>query len=261
MTAREGRFRTAAAHYLAGRAGYAALLFTRIADRLRLDRSGTMLDLGCGPAQIAIALAPHMGRTIAMDPEPAMLREAKAAIEAAGALVELVAGGSELLGQLAPPLRLVTMGRSFHWMDRVATLAALDRLLEPGGAIALLRTSQPVLPDNAWRPAFAEALAPFEATDAAAAPHRQPGWIPHEAVLLDSAFPALERIAVIERREVPVDALVHRAFSQSRSAPARLGAALPRAEAALRAALAPFAPDGHVHEVVESEALLALRHA
>ena len=58
-----------------------------------------------------------------------------------------------------------------------------------------------------------------------------------------------------------LDRLVRRAFSQSRSAPAKLGDALPRAEAALRTALAPFVHDGVIREVVESEALLAFRPA
>lgn len=261
MSAQQGRFATAAEHYTAGRVPYAPALFARLAERLRLDGTGTLLDLGCGPAQIAIALAPRMGRTIAMDPEPAMLDQARAAIEAAGAAVELVAGSSAALDRVPAPLRLVTMGRSFHWMDRPATLAALDRLVAPDGAIVLIQTHHLPLPDNAWRAAFAAALAPFEETDTAATPHRQPGWVRHEGVLLDSQFSRLERIGVIERRETTVDRLVRRAFSQSRSAPAKLGDALPRAEAALRTALAPFVHDGVIREVVESEALLAFRPA
>lgn len=261
MNAREGRFATAAPHYLAGRPAYAPRLFERLAARLGLDGSGTLLDLGCGPAQIALALAPHMGRTIAMDPEPAMLEIARAAIDARGAAIELVAGSAAELGTIAGPLRLVTIGRAFHWMDRAATLATLDRLLEPHAAIAFLATRQPSLPDNAWAAPFADALAPFGGSAPSSAPHRQPGWIPHEAVLLDSPFPCLERLAVIERRATPAEALVRRAFSRSSTAPARLGPDLPRAEAALRAALAPFAINGAVREVVESEALLAFRPA
>lgn len=261
MTAREGRFATAAPHYLAGRPPYAPRLFTLMAGRLGLDGSGTLLDLGCGPAPIAIALAPHMGRTIAMDPELAMLAAARAAIAAAAAAVELVAGSSAELDAQQAPLRLVTMGRSFQWMDRPATLAALDRLVVPGGALALLTTRQLPLADHAWQEAFEAALAPFADQDSAGLPHRQPGWLPHEAVLLDSPFARLERIGVIERRTTTLDRLVERAFSQSRTAPAVLGARQPLAEAALRRALAPFVRDGALCEVVESEALLAFREA
>ncbi len=55
-----------------------------------------------------------------------------------------------------------------------------------------------------------------------------PGWLSHEAVLLDSPFSDLERISVIDRRRTPPEDFVDRALSMSRTSPGRLGA---RAEA------------------------------
>lgn len=94
---------------------------------------------------------------------------------------------------------------------------------------------------------------------AALSPNR-PGWIRHEAVLLDSPFAVLERFAAIERRSVPAATLVDRVLSRSTSSPARIGAAAAEALAAeLREFVTGIATDGRVTEVVETSALVARR--
>jgi hypothetical protein len=107
---------------------------------------------------------------------------------------------------------------------------------------------------------YRRVLERFAEVDGALARVRAPDWLRHEGVLLRSPFAVLERVAVIERRRTPVERLVDRALSRSSTSPARLGAeraALLAEE--IRAALAPFAVDGAVAEVVELEALLARR--
>ena len=47
-------------------------------------------------------------------------------------------GGSYDLTPDMGPFRLVTIGRAFHWMDRAATLAMLDRIVAPAAAVALV---------------------------------------------------------------------------------------------------------------------------
>ena len=48
------------------------------------------------------------------------------------------------------PFRLVTIGRAFHWMDRAATLAMLDRIVAPGGGVALFHDAHPPVAENGW---------------------------------------------------------------------------------------------------------------
>ena len=49
------------------------------------------------------------------------------------------------------PYRLVTIGRAFHWMDRAATLAMLDRIVGPGGAVASFTMPIPMWSEeNRW---------------------------------------------------------------------------------------------------------------
>ena len=252
------RFRSAAAHYLTGRPPYAALLIRRVAALTGLTEQHGVLDLGCGPGVLARAFAPLADHVLAMDPEPEMLRiagEYCAGIDR----IRLVAGGS---GDLAPSLgrfRLVVMGRSFHWMDRAETLARLDALIEPGGAVVHFHTHHAEVPANAWTEAF-RALRRRHAGDRPDRP-QAPGeaWLPHEAFLLASAFRQLEAHTVYESREFAAEALVDRMLSMSSSSPERLGAGAAALQAELRALIAEIAPTGRLTEVIASTALIARR--
>jgi|SRR5580704_8619948 ubiquinone/menaquinone biosynthesis C-methylase UbiE len=246
------RFRSAAAEYLAGRPVYAPRLFERIALLCGLDRTSRVVDLGCGPGQIAIALAPFAGHVVGIDPEPGMLEQATAAAPE----LEWIVGSSYDLAALADrlgTLRLVTMGRSFHWMDRPATLAQLDRMISPDGAIALLADDHPDVPANAWHAPFKAVTDRVGAADPAKAMRKQ-HWLSHEAVLLASPFRVLESIAVIDERRIAVEHLVMRTRTMS-----SVAAHAHDFADELRAVLAPFATDGMVTEVIASKALIARR--
>ena len=125
------RFETAAKHYLAGRPAYAPLLIKRVAALLGLRRTHRVLDLGCGPGQLALAFAPLVKQVTGMDPEPEMLRVAAANAREAGIDLKLVQGSSYDLAPVLGRFRLVSIGRAFHWMDRADTLKRLDELIEP----------------------------------------------------------------------------------------------------------------------------------
>jgi ubiquinone/menaquinone biosynthesis C-methylase UbiE len=242
-----------------GRLAYPERLIERVVSLTGLSGEDAVLDLGCGPGFLAVAFARYAGRVFGMDPEPEML---EAAAEYVGEeKVEFRLGSSYDLEKLTGTFRVVTMGRSFHWMDRAATLEALDRIVMPGGAVALFRDSHLEVPQNRWREEFRAILEPFLSKDPGHSVHgrRGPGWIPHEAVLLESAFNQLERHSVIQRLETPVERLIDRALSMSSTSPERLGAEMEAVTARLREVLNGYAVDGVIVEVVESEALVAFR--
>jgi len=86
-------------------------------------------------------------------------------------------------------------------------------------------------------------------------PHeRDPNWIRHEAILLDSPFARLESFGVIERRALDVETLVQRALSMGSTSPSHLGEKMAAMVAEIRAALADVR-----EEVVETSALVAWR--
>jgi SAM-dependent methyltransferase len=268
------RFRSAAPHYLAGRTPYAPRLIARVAAQTGLSarglsapglsgapaRGGRVLDLGCGPGQLAMAFAPFAAEVLAVDPEPEMLRVARAA--AGNAPIRFVQGSSYDLGPAFGRFRLAVMGRSFHWMDREDTLRRLDALVEPGGAVVLFGDAHPDLPDNAWRGPWREVLDRYR-TGSRTGPTKpsRPGadWVRHEAVLLDSAFRRLDVVAAIDRRHVPVATLIERALSRSSHTPDRLGERVEALSDEVVRALEPFAAGGMITEVVETYALIATR--
>ena len=250
------RFRTAAAHYPAGRPGYAPRLIRRVVEFCKLGTADRVLDLGCGPGQLANAFAPFAGAVVGIDPEPEMLRLAALDVPAN---VRFLEGSSYGLGPHLGMFQLVTMGRSFHWMDRGDTLQRLEGMIEPGGAVALFGDKHPELPENAWRQAFQDLVGRYAADDLNRHQRHEPGRASHIAVLLDSAFCELEEISVIERRELPAAALIERALSMSSTSQARIGDRVDALVAEIEALTAQLAPAGRLVEVVASTALIARR--
>ncbi len=256
---RKHRFREAAPHYLSGRPAYAPMLIRRLAGLVGLGPQSRVMDLGCGPGQLAMALAPLAGDVVAIDPEPDMLRIAREGAAAAGLKVHFVEGSSDDVGPALGPFDLVVIGRAFHWMDRPRTLQQLDRLIRPDGAVALLHTRIPKLPENAWSAAFDSLIDRYSAADEARRQRKSATWIPHESILLRSAFSRIEKIAVVERRRTALQALIDRALSLSSTSAAGSEDRPTGIAGEMRSALAPFADADTIFEVVESEAVVAWR--
>ena len=251
------RFRSAAAHYLKGRPDYALALIQDAAMLCGLDGTGQLLDLGCGPGQLAAAFRPFVAGALGMDPEPEMLELARQRHGGPGIVFRQ--GASHDLAPGMGPFRLVTIGRAFHWMDRLATLRMLDRLVQPSGAVILFQTTHLDVPENGWRTDY-QALIDSDIGSSKRQAWRQPGWVRHEAALLASAFSDLRRLGVIERRRTPAADFIHRALSMSSTTRARLGEeGVARLTERIGMIVDGAAADGLVVEVVESVALIARR--
>ena len=253
------RFRTAAAHYALGRVTYPPAFITDVAQAAGLTRADRVLDLGTGPGVLALAFAPHVGSIVGVDPEPEMRRVAAEAVRAAGAAVEVRAGSAETLGPELGRFRAVTMGRSFHWMDRVETLRRLDPLIEPGGCILLFNDELADVPENAALRAFSQVVERYSADDRARMERKAPEWKNHRTVLQGSAFSRIETLVRQYRSTTSVENLVHRALSMSATTAERLGERTGPLLAEIRAALAPFGDA--LTEVNEWTAILARRPA
>lgn len=254
------RFQSAAAHYCAGRAPYPAALIKRTAELLRLDRRDRIMDLGCGPAQLAIAFAPFSGEVLALDPEPAMLDLAFGAAQGV-VNVRVVQGRSEDLGPHLGHFRAALIGRAFHWMDRQASLRRFERLLQPDGAVVLFGDERPSIPENAWLRNYRAVLERYSSGDEEGRRRRSDDFVPHVSVLLDSAFNCLEQISVIARHKLNLDGLIARALSQSSTSRARLGVRADEMVEEIRAQAATWSPNGLFNEVLISSALIARRPA
>jgi ubiquinone/menaquinone biosynthesis C-methylase UbiE len=252
------RFRSAATFYTRYRPRYPETLIARVAAHCGLDGTGRLMDLGCGPGFLAIAFAPHFAEAVGIDPEPEMLEEARGEAAAAGVALTLVQASSRELGPHLGRFRMVTMGRSFHWMDRDTTLRTLDTLIEPGGSIVLMHAGDG---GTGWQEAYRAVAREFVTPAAwAESEHRRSAeWERHDVVLARSAFARVERLKEQLTRTATIDELIGRAASMSLTTPAALGDRRAGFEAALRQRLDALLPSGTLEETVSAEAMIARR--
>jgi SAM-dependent methyltransferase len=144
-------------YYSRFRPKYPPSLVSLLREHFRLDGTGRLLDLGCGPGPVAIALAHLFENVLAMDPDDGMRAEGERIARERGINnIEWRFGGSKDLSPELGQFRLVTMGNSFHRMDRSRTLDALYDLVTDGGGIAVVGEGAPIPPPpmTPWRAAI-----------------------------------------------------------------------------------------------------------
>lgn len=116
--------------YARYRPHYPAALFDWIASVT--PERGRAWDCGTGSGQAAVPLAERYGEVIATDPSVAQLARA----ERTGG-VSYVATTAEQCALASNTADLVTVAQALHWFDRPAFFAEVDRVLRPGGTLAV----------------------------------------------------------------------------------------------------------------------------
>jgi ubiquinone/menaquinone biosynthesis C-methylase UbiE len=253
------RFASTVGYYERYRLGYPDRLIARVAALAGLAPGDPVLDLGAGTGMLAVGFA-RLGMAVtAMDPEPDMLAACEEAARAADVTVAVRQGSSYDLTPQMGPFKLVTMGRSFHWMERAATLAMLERIVTPDGGVALFHDAHPPVVENAWFKVMRDVQDRFGRSEEPHIKERRGGHSRYEPFLLASQFTQLDGLSVTIRQPLTADDLVGRAFSMSTCSREKLGARAEEFAAALAAALRELSPDGTFVEVAELVALLARR--
>ncbi len=252
-------FRSTIPYYARHRVPYPEALIVDVAERCGIGPGSALLDLGCGPGQLAVAFARRGAVVTAMDPDPAMLAAAHESAAEVGVALRLIEGSSYDLGPAIGRFRLVTMGRSFHWMDREATLAALDRMIEPGGSVVFFGDEHLESPSPDWPALVRRLRGEFVPEREAARRRRMILREGHEAVLARSAFSRLDRRGAVVRRTLTADEIVGIIYSHSDTSPEALRDRQSAFETALREGLAKLSAGGVLNEVVEVTAVIATR--
>ena len=106
-----------------------------------LDHSSTVVDLGAGTGQFALAAAGRCARMVAVDVSPVMLRRLRTNVDASKASnVEIVAAGYLTYEHDGAPADVVYSRYALHHLPDFWKAVALSRihdLLRPGGALRL----------------------------------------------------------------------------------------------------------------------------
>jgi ubiquinone/menaquinone biosynthesis C-methylase UbiE len=106
-----------------------------------MSPSWTVVDFGAGTGQLAITLAGHCRRVVAVEISPAMLAVAQASAEAAGvANVEFVRAGFVSYQHRGEPVDAVYSRNALHQLPdfwKGLALARLAAIMRPGGVLRL----------------------------------------------------------------------------------------------------------------------------
>ena len=126
-----------AVHYAVGRLPYPSMLADVVQDVLKLDGTGRLLDVGCGPGSLTLLLAPGFQATVGIDADAAMVAEAARRARRIGRPAVTGIRWRQMRAEDLPAdlgtFRAVVFAQSFHWMDRERVAPQVHQMLEPRG--------------------------------------------------------------------------------------------------------------------------------
>ncbi|MBL8508778.1 MAG: class I SAM-dependent methyltransferase [Chitinimonas sp.] len=126
----QDHFSNQSAAYAQFRPHYPASLFTWLAQVVH--NTGLAWDVATGNGQAALALAEHFQQVVATEPSAGQLANAPSHPhivyrQEAAERSSLAAGSADL----------ITVAQALHWFDLDAFMAEADRVLKPGGVLAI----------------------------------------------------------------------------------------------------------------------------
>lgn len=238
------RLFSGAAQYYKYRSPYPQELFDLIVQAFDLDGSGRLLDLGCGPGNVCLGLYRHFEQVVAVDINPQMLAEGQKQAEALGVHnITWLEAAAEAIGPELGRFRLVTLGRSFHWMQRERVLQKAWELLEPGGGLAVL-DSAPGDREHCWWYWVSRGLVLRWRTQEREVEPRQDSHEPHQAIVARSAFSNLQSGSLSFKESLGLEQVLGELYSMSGSKPERFGPNLGAFERDFRTIMSHLEPSG-----------------
>jgi SAM-dependent methyltransferase len=264
---KDGYFTGKAGYYAKYRRGYPPVVFDAILSRFALTPESGILDLGCGTGNVAIPLAGRGFHVYAVDPDLEMRKEGCRRAESCHVTgISWLDGADSTLGTLGlPPIRLCTMGLSFHWMDRPRVLSTLDTLIEPCGGIACISRNDSFFSHlkGGWGGAVKEVLQEMlgDSWDYSGRLKKKVENQDdrHKEVFLHSPFSAVEVIRFPVREIFTVDEIIGHQLSTSYTDPVIIGERNAEFRARLTKRLLAIEPSGTFPDESTIELIVARR--
>ena len=131
------RFSDRVDNYVGYRPGYPAALLDALVALVGDVDSAAVADVGSGTGIFSCVLLERGLRVYAVEPNAAMRSAAERACAGRTGFVS-VDGSAEDTGLAAGSVDLITAAQAFHWFDPAASRREFERILKPGGKIALI---------------------------------------------------------------------------------------------------------------------------
>jgi SAM-dependent methyltransferase len=137
------RFSNRVDDYVKYRPGYPDQLIPFLTDELGLHESDVVADIGSGTGLLTRLLLDIGNRVFGVEPNEEMRRAAESLLRARGRFVS-VDGSAEATTLADDSVDVVVAAQAFHWFDRNAARHEFERILRPGGWVAVLWNSRRV---------------------------------------------------------------------------------------------------------------------
>lgn len=126
---------------------YQTVLDQHAASGGQLD---TLIDLGCGPGNVARYLGEHFAHAFGLDPSDGMIATARSlggTTSISEPIHYEVSIAEDIGSNISPPIPnhsvdLITAANSAHWFDMARFWPSAARVLKPGGSVAMWTTGQ-----------------------------------------------------------------------------------------------------------------------
>jgi SAM-dependent methyltransferase len=217
-----------------------------------------LLDCGCGTGQVFLGLAPHFEEIIAIDPDPAMLAEARKLADARDVdHVRLLNMPAEQIGPELGEFRLVTFGASFHWTDRKLVAGLVYDRLQTGGGLVLIAGGGIWNGVQEWEKIVVATIKKWLGPERRAGGGIFEQGELHQEVLKRTRFDSIRTFDVVAEYDWTMDDILGYLYSTSFSSKRVLGERVEAFEKDLRHALAPLSEDGMFKERIGFTAISA----
>lgn len=131
------RFSNRVDNYIRYRPSYPSEVIGLLQTKCGLASNSIVADIGSGTGKLTELLLPHARQVVAVEPNLEM-REAGERLLGQYSNFISVNGTAETTAQSDNSVDLIVAGQAFHWFDRERTKTEFQRILKPGGYVALI---------------------------------------------------------------------------------------------------------------------------